>query len=883
VRRLRAWLVRLAGLFHKERRDLELEEEIATHLEMHVEDNLRRGMDAEEARRQALIKLGGVEQTKELYRERRGLPFLETLIQDLRYAPRTLRRSPGFTAVATATLALGIGANTAIFSIVNAVLLRPLPYPDSDRLVLIWATNTENGTKEDVASYPDFEEWKAQTASFTSLAAFTTRSMTVSGGDEAALVPAMQVSPGFFETLGIAPAIGRSFQPGEEQPAAAHVAVLSDALWKARFGGGADVLGRTVRMNEEGYTIVGVMAPGVKISPGAPEQLYVPIVRDPSRNHGFLRIVGRLRPRVSVSGAQAEMDLVTRRLAQQYPASNRAVGANVVPLVDAVAGKLRPGLLIFLGVVTLVLLIACANVANLTLARGAARQREIAVRTALGAARRRIVRQLLTESLVLAVGGGALGLLLSSWTARVLAAVVGRTFQVPRVEGTATDARVLAFTVVVSLATVIVFGLAPALASASPDVQDGLRESSRTATGGRRAGRVRGALVIAETALALVLLAGAGLLLRSLLVLRRTAPGFRTENLLAVDFWLPRTRFAAFPERQRFFDTVLARVSGVAGVRSAALVANLPMNGGWDQLGFHIPGRPDPPGKKAFIAQFNIVSAGYFKTMGVPLLAGREFGPQDSGTAPPVVVVNESAARRFWPGEDLVGRQITMPTGGTPANVTLTVIGQVGDVRQLGLGSEPQPEMFLSYLQPGPPWPRLTLVVRTWEDADTLAGTIRAAAAYADREVPIAQARTMDEVLASALAQPRVYAALLGCFAALALALASVGLYGVVSYTVAQRTHEMGIRVALGADRRHLVRLVLRQGLVLSLAGTATGLLGAIALTRVLTHVVPTVRPGDPLTLASVAALLVAVALAASLPPARRASRIDPLVALRHE
>jgi predicted permease len=884
VRRLRAGLLRLAGLFHRGRRDRELAEEIESHLQMHVDDNLRRGMDPVEARRQALIKLGGVEPTKELYRDRRGLPLVETVIRDLRYGLRTLRRSPGFTAVATLTLALGIGANTAIFSIVDAVLLRPLPFPDSDRLALIWATDTRAGDREDVASYPDFEDWKAQSASFSSLAAFTTRSLAISGGGEAALVPAMQVSPGFFETLGIAPAFGRSFQPGEERPAAPRVAVLGDGLWKARFGGRPDVLGQTVRMNEETTTIVGVMPPGVKISPGPAEQVYVPLLRDESRSHGFLRVVGRLQPHVSFARAQSEMDLVTARLAQRYPRSNRNVGASVVPLVNAVVGKLRPGLLIFLGVVTLVLLIACANVANLALARSASRQKEIAVRAALGAGRRRIVQQLLTESVVLALAGGALGLLLSSWTARLLVAVLTKSFPVPRIEGTGTDARVLAFTLAVSVATGVLFGLAPALAAASPDLQDGLRESSRTATGGGRARRVRGALVVAETALALVLLAGAGLLLKSLMALRSTAPGFQADNLLVVDFWLPRVRFASFPERWRFFEAVMARVGAVPGVRSTALVASLPLGGGWDSLQFHIPGRPDPAPAKGFNANFNIVSAGYFRSMGIPVLTGREFGAEDSANTPGVVVVNETAARRFWPGESPVGRQIVLPTGEDPGpTVMLNVVGEVQDVRQAGLGIAPRPEIFLHYMQPGPPWPWLSVVARTSEDAGALAGVVKAAAAAVDREVPIAQVRTMDAVLAASLAQPRVYAALLGAFASLALALAAVGLYGVVSYTVAQRTHEMGIRMALGADRHDLVGLVLRQGVLLSLAGIGIGLLGALAVTRLLTHLVPSVRPGDPLTLAAVAALLVAVAVAASVLPARRASRIDPIVALRHE
>ncbi len=807
---------------------------------------------------------------------------MDTLWTDIRYAIRMQLKQPGFTAVAVITLALGIGANTAIFSVVNAVLLRPLPFPDSGRLVLVWATQEADGNKQDVASYPDFEEWKAQSKSFDSLAAFTTRSVTLAGGEFAELVPGLQTTPGFFEMLGVAPAKGRTFRPDEGETGAAHVALLSDALWKGRFASRPDILGQTVRVNEETYTIIGVMLPGFKFSPGTPEQIYTPLVRDPDRNHGFLRVVGRLRPQIAMAMAQAEMDTIARRLTEQFPKSNKGVGVNLVSLADALVGQVRTGLLIFLGVVGLVLLIACTNVANLMLARSASRQKELAVRAALGAGRARLIQQLLTESTVLALAGGALGLLLSSWTAQLLVALLTKNFQVPRLESTSTDGWVLGFTLLVSLATGILFGVVPAFAAASPDMHEGLRESGRSATSGMRGRRIRGALVITETALALVLLAGAGLLLKSLLVMRSTAPGFQTKNLLAVEFWLPRVKFASPAERAQFFENALARTEAVPGVRSAALVANLPLGGGSDSLGFHIVGRPDPAPGKYFSARFNIVSRGYFRTMAIPVRAGREFNEQDVANSPGVIVINETAARQFWPAEDATGKQIVLPVT-KDTSVTLSVVGVTGDVRQSELGSSPRPEIFLNYGQPGPPWPWLVMVVRTVAEPSALAGTIKSVAQSVDRDVPVSQMSTMDEVLSISLAQPRVYTLLLGVFASLALALAAVGLYGVVSYTVTQRTHELGIRMALGARHVDILRLVLQQGLRLSIAGIAVGMLCALAVTRLLTNLVPSVQPGDPLTFAGVGVLLAGVSLAACYIPARRATKVDPMVALRYE
>ena len=868
---------RLRMLMHRRQFDADLEEEMRLHLELRQQEHLESGMTADSARAAARRRFGNVTALREKSHMAWGWGWFEHLVQDVRYCLRMLRKSPGFTAAAVLTLALGIGANTAIFSTIDAVLLRQLPFANADRLVFVWATDAQRGVNEDVTSFPNFEDWRAQSKSFEAMAAFTTRRAMLSDGEKAEMAPAVQGTPGIFELFGVSPVLGRTFRPEEMEAGGSHVVVLGDAFWKERFGGRADVLGQTLRVNEEPYRIVGVMPPGFRISRDKPERIYVPLVRDPSRGHGFLMVLGRLRPRVSIGEAQTEMSVIARRLADAYPKQNGGAGANIVPLVDAMAGGAKTGMMIFLGVATLVLLIACTNVANLMLARSASRMKEMAVRAALGAGRRRILQQLLTESTVLALGGGVAGLLVSSWMARALVASL-RQFNVPRLADTHTDALVLGFTLVVSLVTGIFFGAVLGFSAGSSKLNDVLRESSRSATEGARGRRLRSALVLAETAMALVLLAAAGVLLKSILVMRSTAPGFRSENMLAVEFWLPARRFAHDPERIQFFKSALARAETVHGVRSVALVADLPLGGGSDSLGFHIPGKPDPAPDKPFQSLFNVASAGYFRTMGIPLRAGREFGDLDSTNTAPVVVINESAARRFWPGEDPLGKHISLPD-----TTVLTVIGVAGDTRQLSLGAAPRPEIFLSYMQPGPPWSWLVMVARTDGDPAPLAATLKSAVQQVDAGVPVTDIRSMDDVLALSLAQPQLFAGLVTAFAALALMLAAVGLYGVVSYTVAQRTHEMGIRVALGAHRRDVLSLVLKQGLGLTLGGALVGMLCALGATRLLVHLVPSIRPGDPLTLTAVSALLLGVALAASYLPARRAMKVDPAIALRYE
>ncbi|MBZ5559764.1 MAG: ABC transporter permease [Acidobacteriia bacterium] len=894
MRALRAFALRLGGLFAGSRRDREIADELASHLQLHIDDNIRAGMSPDAARRDALIALGGVEATKERYRDQRGLPMLDTLRQDLVYAARVLRRNPGFTCTAILTLALGVGVNTAIFSVVDAVLLRPLPFPAADRLVMIFATNIKSGDTTDVASHPDYLDW-SKARGFERMGAFAGGGMTVTGTGDAEFVSGLRVSPTLFDTVGVNPALGRGFTLDEQNPGAPRVVVLSDGFWKRQYGGAAGAIGRELRVNDAPYTIVGVMPPGFHVSSNAAEQLYIPLTIDPSRNHGFLRVIGRLRPGVTTAEAQAEMQVVTGQIARAFPKSNENVRATVIPLLDAMAATVRTGLFILIGVVALVLLIACTNVASLTLARGAARQRELAVRAALGAGRGRIARQLLTESLLLALAGGGVGLVVGSWTARGLVAILSTSFPVPRIDGTHTDAWVLGFTLVLALATGVIFGVVPALSSASPDLTDAMREASRSTTGAR-APRLRSGLVILETALALVLLAGAGVLLKTFATLRSTPPGFQSDHLLAADLRLPQPRFALQADRERFYDAVLSRLRGTPGVRSAAFVADLPLNGGSDGLGFHIVGRPDPAPGKSFEAGFNVASADYFRTMEIPVRAGREFTDADRAGTPGVIVVNETAAKRFWPGQSPLGQRIALPRetrvptanherdGDSDADaVILTVVGVTGDVRHEGLAVPPRPEIFVNAMQSELPWPWSVLAVRTVADPESLIATVKETARAADRNVPLIRINTMDRILTRATAAPRVYATLLGAFASLALALAAVGLYGLVSYTVSQRTHEMGIRLALGAERTEIVQLVLRGGLALAGIGAVIGVAVAFATTRLLSGLTAGVQPSDPLTFAIVTVVLMAAAMIASYLPARRAARVDPMTALRTE
>ena len=806
------------------------------------------------------------------------------MLNDIRYAIRTLARTPGFTGIAVLTLALGIGANTAIFSVVNAVLLRPLPYHEPSRLVMVFGTDIKRGGTDDVISYPTYLDWKAQSRSFEGMEAWAGWTFNLAAGDQPERVAALRITPGLFSVMGVQPALGRFFLPEEQQAGRNHVLLLSHDLWARRFASDPNIVGRSVTItadtDSESYTVVGVMPEGFQYT-GPMDRAWVPLMADPNRGHGFIFVVGRLKPGVSIQQAQAEMDTISARLARAYPKQEEGYGANVVPLHRQMAGELRPALLVFLGAVAFVLLIACANVASLLLARAAERHRETAIRASLGASRSRLIRQFLTESLLLGITGGLGGLLLSIWgVAGMTALLASLRIPVYGLDQIRMDGTVLGFTLLLSLATGFIFGLVPAFEGSGADLNEGLKEGGRTATtGGGKAG-LRKSLVVAEVALSLVLLSGAGLLMRSFVLLERVPPGIRPEKLLTMLVNLPRSRYREPQKQQAFFDDLLPRIARVPGVRSVGVVNSLPLSGDEDSEGFYIQGKPASDTTSAGDREVN---ADYFRTMGIRLLKGREFTERDTANASKVVVINESMARRFWPREDPIGQRIS-----TDKEVWREIVGVVSDVRHAGLARDPGPEMYFPYPQSFfsryySPLTRLYLLIRTDGDPVPFVNAVRAQVLAVDRNQPVTQIKTMERVMSDAVAPRRIVLVLIGIFGAMALALATAGIYGVVSYTAGQRTHEIGVRVALGAGSLDVLKLVLRQGLRLVGMGVVLGLAGALALTRLLERFLYAVKPGDPLTLLAVSLMLAGVAMAASYVPARRASRVDPAEALRYE
>ncbi len=801
-----------------------------------------------------------------------------TLLQDVRYGIRQLRRSPGFTAAAVLTLALGIGANIAIFSLVNGVFLRPLPYKDAGRLVFVAASNRLRGVKINVTSYPDFADWRVQNHVFSGLAAYRPQYYDLNGVTQPERIRGVRVSEDLLPLLKEKPALGRAFLPEEYQPGRNHVVLVSDGLWRRLFGSDPGLVGRTLKLNDDIYTVIGVMPPRFAFPPNEHASLYTPLAPDANRSHGWLWAVGRLKPGISLREAQVEMDTISHRLEQQYSSSNKGQGVNLLPLQEIVVGSLRPAFLVFVCAVGLVLLIACANVANLMLGRTTVRARELSVRAALGASRRRLMRQLLTESALLSLLGGALALLLAVWGVDVLVVLMKNEIPIPRLENIRIDGWVLGFAFLVSLLTGVLFGLAPALAASRMDLNESLKEGSRSVTGSLRPVQLRGLLVVSEVALALVLLVGAGLMIKSFLLLGRVETGVDTRNVLTLDFSLNKSRYAQPHVRTEFLQQVDERVRTLPGVKSASWAADLPLTDNTDSLGFSIAGRPELGSGKQREARFNVVGPGYLQTLGIPLLRGRDFTDHDTEVAPGVVLINQAMARRFWPEEDPLGKQITID-----GKTFFSIVGVVGNVRQLGQASETSPEVYLSYLQDPVAWPYRTLIVRTAGEPLKLVGLVKQAAWSVNRDQPVSHIRTMQQVLEESVAQPRVFTLLMGVFAALALALASVGIYGVVSYSVSQRTHEVGVRLALGAERIAVLRLVIGQGMLLTGIGLGIGLVGALVLTRSLSSFLYGVRPTDPITFAAVALALAGVALLATYIPARRATKVDPMVALRYE
>ena len=876
MRRLRAWAVRLLGVFTARRRDRDFQDELDSHLQFHIDDHVRAGMSPDEARRLAVLQLGGITQTREQQRDRAGLPGLQHLAQDLRYGLRVLPRNLTFSLVTVLTLALSIGANAAIFTVVNAVLLDPLPYPESDRLALLWSTDTAHENREVSVSYPDFETWRDGLRSFEGLAALTGRGVTLAGEAQAELVSALQTSPAFFDVLQVRPLAGRLFTAADAAPSASPVAVLSETLWRRQFGGRAEAVGTSVSINGRPHVVIGVVAAAMHFKPTDPEQVYTLLPRETNRSHAYLRVIGRLAPDVRLEEAQAELDVISRQTAAAFPATHAKTGASAVALAAAAGAPLREGLLLLLALVGAVLLIACTNIANLTLARNASRQYELALRISLGASRRRIIQQLMTESLILALIGGAAGLLTGQLLVEGLLVLLGEGVPVPRLDTIRIDGTVLGFCLAASIGAGLLFGVGPALVAAHDRAATDTREATRSVAGSRRGHRIRAGLVVAEAALALILLAFGAMFARGFFELRSTPSGFDADGVLAVGLQLSRG-LPPGSERQAFFEEVRGRVLALPTVNAAGFISSLPMTGSSDSLQFRVHGRADA---KPASADFNVATPGYFGAMGIPIVRGREFTGADTAAAPLAIVINETAARRFWPGADPIGEPVVLT--GQPDR--FTIVGVTGDVRQSDLGRAPRAEFFLSALQPGPDWSGFALVVRTNNgDPLRIVPDIRAILGSVDRNVAVSKVASMNELVSGRLAEPRVYTTILVAFATLALVLAAVGLYGVISYSVTQRTRELGVRLALGSSPGALTRSVLGQGARLTLIGVVIGLAGAWLATQSLTRMLPIVRPGDPVTLAAVAGLMLVVGGLAAYLPARRAARVDPLVALRSE
>jgi putative ABC transport system permease protein len=804
---------------------------------------------------------------------------MDHLRQDLTYAIRRLLKNPGFTGIAVITLALGIGANSAIFSVINAVLFQPLPFPEPHRLVGVY--QVWKGTRN-VISPSNFLDIRQQTRTLEDAAALDSTEFTLTGGGDPLRLRGSEVSATFFDVLRVRPLLGRTFAPDENEPGKDKVVVLGHSLWQQRFGSRADAVGSSIVLDGHPRTIVGVMPPG--FSYPAEQQLWVPIeyTDDTRKARGawYLSAIARLKAGVSPEQSASEVATLGKALEQAYPDENTDVGFTTFPLHEAIVGDLRPALLVLLGAVGFVLLIACANVANLLLARAVARETELAVRTALGAGRRRLVRQLLTESLVLGITGGLIGLLVAFWGSDLLVSL--QPEGIPRLNEVRIDRQVVMFTMAISLVTGIIFGALPALQMTRGSLSASLKEGGRGNMAAAGSARLRGTLIVAEMALAVTLLAGAGLLIKSFGKLQAVDPGFRPQDTLSFELSLPSTQYEKDPQIIAFFERLTARIEALPGVTSVGGVMGLPLSGMRFNISFKVEGRPDAaPGQQPAM-EVRVATADYFRTLGVPLKRGRLFTEADTADAARVVVLSEAAAKKFFPNEDPLGKRIDMGwTREDESRAGGEVVGIVGDVKELGLDEEFPAEIYLPMRQ----WPvgRMAIVARTAVPPLTLAGEVKQAVQELDANLPVNEIRTVEAVVAESIAQPRFYMLLLGAFAAVALVLAAIGIFGVMSYTVSQRTREIGIRMALGAQGGSVVSMVVRQAMVLASAGLIVGLLAAVALSRTIATLLFDMSPTDPATFATVTGLLAGVAFLASYLPARRAASVDPIEALRAE
>jgi predicted permease len=882
---LERWLKKLSFWFraflHRRELDDELDDEIRYHIEAKTEENAAKGMPREEARRAARIELGGVEQLKENMRSVRAGAWLETLLQDIRFGLRMLRKNPGFTAVAVLTLALGIGGNTAIFSVVDAVLLRPLPYPGSDRLMMVYQAAPQLGTAG--PSYPNFQDWQRTPRNFEELVAFRTSQFALSGNGEATNVIAGAVTSGYFTMFRVKPILGRTFEPGDDVPGTAGVAVLSERLWRSRFGSDPAIIGKTIQLEPRPFTVIGVV-PG-NFRPQIPDShavLWVPLLQDSiagqlykRRGGHYLSAAGRLKQGVTLEQAQSELDSIQQALQRQYPDANEGWGARIVPLQEDLAGNFRLALLVLLGAVGLVFLIACANVASLQMVRATARQREVAIRSALGAGRARLFQQFLTECILIGVAGGAAGLLAAYATAKGF--VSWLPADLPRINEIQVNGDVLAFGLILAILAGIVLGLAPAWHPSGQGFADALNEGARG--GGENAGRrtLRSTFVVAEMALAVVLLIGAGLLIRSFERLATLNPGFNPSHLLTAGVSLDYPQYASPQKLIAFYNETLDRMKAIPGAQEAAVVVPRPLADGYVNLGFQIEGRPQLPESNEPGGNFVMVSPNYFHVMQIPLLSGREFSQMDSESAPKACVISEAIARTAFGNESAIGKRITI---GYPASVTREIVGIVRDVKDISLASSRWGQVYVPFVQN--PLDGIGVAIRASGDAAQLSSAVRSEFKAIDPSLPV-EIEPMSMVIGESVTEPRFRTTLLGLFGAVALLLAAIGIYGVISYNTGLRTREIGIRMALGAQRSDVLRLIVMQAFLLAATGVALGLATSFGLARFLKSLLFQVSAMDAMTYAAVAAVMIAVSLAACYVPVRRAMRVDPMVALRYE